>query len=364
MASPPLPIQRITFLLFFLAALLMLGLVLWPFWNQLFMAFFLASIFHPAHTRLSSKTRPWVAAALTCTLITLCVFLPLVYCVTSISAEIPAMIQLARKTDFFAILQQTLQNSTLISRGGALLADFGINFEVANLPDLITRLLTTTGLFVSRQVSAWATDIMRFFFQFCILILCIYFLLIEYQRLTAFMLKLSPLPESQNRLLIGKFSSIAGTILIGNGLSGLIQGVLGGIFFALMGLVSPVLWGVAMGVLAFLPILGVGLVLLPTTLIFLLKAKFLQALVTLVFYLFLTVFIEYLFKPKFVGAQAQLPPILVLLSIIGAMSITGIMGIIYGPLAVTAFLTLSDMYVREYQPYVDNRDERGREPLP
>ncbi|ADW16634.1 protein of unknown function UPF0118 [Desulfobulbus propionicus DSM 2032] len=359
MTSSLPPLQRITFLFIFLLALLMLGVVLWPFWNQLFVAFFLASIFHPAYSRLSSKTRPWVAAALTCTLITLCVFLPLMYCIKSISAEIPAVIQLGRRTDIFALLQQTLQNSTLIQRTGELLADFGINFEVANIPELMTRLLTTAGLFASRQVSTWATDIMRFFFDFCILIVCIYFLLIEYHRLTAFLLKLSPLPEAQNRLLIDKFSSIAGTILIGNGLSGLIQGVLGGIFFAAMGLVSPVLWGVVMGVLAFLPILGVGLVLLPTTLIFFLKGKFWQAVVTLVFYLFLTVFIEYMFKPKFVGAQAQLPPILVLLSIIGGMSISGVLGIIYGPLAVTAFLTLSDMYVREYQPYLDSRGSNG-----
>lgn len=356
MTTIPPPIQRITFALFFLTALLMLGLVLWPFWNQLFLAFFLATIFHPAYSRLSSKTRPWVAAALTCTLITLCVFLPLVYCVISISAEIPAVIQLGRKNDIFLILQQTLQNNTMISRAGAFLADFGINFEVAGIPDLITRLLTSTGLFVSRQVSAWAADVMRFFLQFCILIVCIYFLLIEYHKLTGFLHKLSPLPESQNKLLIDKFSSIAGTILVGNGLSGIIQGVLGGLFFTAMGLVSPVLWGVVMGTLAFLPILGVGLVLLPTALILFLKGKIWQALVTLGFYLFLTVFIEYMFKPKFVGAQAQLPPLLVLLSIIGGMSLSGVMGIIYGPVAVTAFLTLTDMYVLEYQPYFDKRD--------
>jgi predicted PurR-regulated permease PerM len=356
MTTTPPPIQRITFALFFLMALLMLGLVLWPFWNQLFLAFFLATIFHPAYSRLSSKTRPWVAAALTCTLITLCVFLPLVYCVISISAEIPAVIQLGRKNDIFLILQQTLQNNTLISRAGTFLADFGINFEVAGIPDLITRLLTSTGLFVSRQVSAWAADVMRFFLQFCILIVCIYFLLIEYHKLTGFLHKLSPLPESQNKLLIDKFSSIAGTILVGNGLSGIIQGVLGGLFFTAMGLVSPVLWGVVMGTLAFLPILGVGLVLLPTALILFLKGKIWQAIVTLCFYLFLTVFIEYMFKPKFVGAQAQLPPLLVLLSIIGGMSLSGVMGIIYGPVAVTAFLTLTDMYVLEYQPYFDKRD--------
>ena len=33
--------------------------------------------------------------------------------------------------------------------------------------------------------------------------------------------------------------------------------------------------------------------------------------------------------------------------------------IIYGPLALTAFLTLADMYFCEYQPYFENQDENG-----
>ena len=89
----------------------------------------------------------------------------------------------------------------------------------------------------------------------------------EYDRLTNFLLRLSPLPESQNRFLIARFSTISGAILIGNSLSGLIQGICGGLYFAAMGLISPVLWGAVMAVVAFMPIVGIGLVLLPTALI-------------------------------------------------------------------------------------------------
>ena len=353
MTAPPPPIERRTFVLMFLAALLMLGLVLWPFWNQLFLAFLLASVFNPAYNWIGAKTRPWIAAGLTCLLITLCVFLPLLFCIGAISAEIPGMIQLGKQNDILVLLQQTLKHNTLISRANAMLAGFGINMEIDKLPGLITNLSTTIGLFLYSQIRAWAADIMRFIFQFCILITGVFFLLIEFNRLTEFMIKLSPLPETQNRFLIRKFSTISGAILIGNSLSGLIQGVCGGIYFAVMGFISPVLWGAIMAVVAFMPIVGVGLVLLPTALILYLKGYGGQALVTMVFYLILSFSVDYLFKPRFVGVQAQLPPLLVLLSIIGGMSIFGLMGIIYGPLAVAAFLTLADIYFLEYQPYFE-----------
>ena len=359
MSPAPSPLHRRTFTLAFLGSLFMLGLVLWPFWNQIFLAFFLASILHPFYLRLSSRVRPWLASGLICALIALGVFVPLFSLITAIAAEIPPVIQLAIRNDLLAVLQQQLQDSPLLSRVGAVLAEFGIHPDLGDLQGLISRSLSALGLFVYRQASALAADVMRFVFQSGILIMTLFVLLVEFRRLGAFLLALSPLPDEHNRLLVDRFSPIAGAILVGNTLSGLIQGVLGGTFFVAMGFISPVLWGVVMGVLAFLPILGVGLVLLPTALILLIKGQIWQTAVTGGFYLFLTVFIEYGFKPKFVGSQAELPPLLVLLSILGGLSLFGIMGIVYGPLAVSAFLTLADMYFRDYQPCFERRPPSG-----
>lgn len=356
MAPPPPTIQRVTFLLIFSLACLMLGVVLWPFWTQLFLAFLLATVFHPAYTKMTARIRPWMAAGLTCLLITLCVFLPLLFCIGALSAEIPGVIQLAKKNDLLVLLQQTLENNAQVHRITDFLAGFGIHLDIDRLPEMITKFSTTVGLFLYNQVSRLAADIISFIFQFCIVIIGVFVLLIEFDRLTDFLLRLSPLPEAQNRYLIERFSSISGAILVGNTLSGLIQGVCGGVYFAVMGYISPVLWGAVMAVVAFMPIVGIGLVFIPTAVILFLKGYGWQTMFTLIFYMLLSFSIDYLFKPKFVGNQAQLPALLVLLSIIGGISMCGLMGIIYGPLALTAFLTLADMYFREYQPYFEHLD--------
>lgn len=354
--APPPTIQRVTFLLIFSLACLMLGVVLWPFWTQLFLAFLLATVFHPAYMRMTAVIRPWLAGMLTCLVITFCVFLPLLFCIGALSAEIPGVIQLAKQNDLVVLLQQTLATNPQVHRVVEFLAGLGIHLDLDRLPEMITKFSTTVGLFLYNQISSLAADIMRFILQFCIVITGVFFLLIEFDRLTDFLLRLSPLPEIQNRFLIERFSSSSGAILIGNTLSGLIQGVVGGMYFAMMGYISPVLWGAVMAVVAFMPIVGIGLVLLPATVILYLKGYGWQALFALLFYLLLSFAIDYLFKPKFVGNQAQLPPLLVLLSIIGGISMCGLMGIIYGPLALTAFLTLADMYFREYQPYFEHND--------
>ncbi len=347
------------FLLVFLIVTLLLGWLLWPFWQLLVLAFLLAGIFRPVHIWLSRWVSPWMASGLTCTLIFFIVFVPLTFCIGALSSEALDLFHWGRDSNLLMKLQQSLQNNTLAGRTQELLAGFGINFEPSDVTRLISDLSKSAGLFIYGKASGWAANIMNFVFQFCILIMVIFFLLIEIDRLIDFLSRLSPLPPDQDKLLMNKFMEISGVILVGNGISGLLQGVLGGVFFTLLGLNSPVLWGTVMAVFAFLPIFGIGGILVPTAALLFLNGHSGQAILTLVFYTLLAFSVEYLLKPKFVGSQVKMHTLLVLLSILGGMSLFGILGIIYGPLIVTAFLTLSEIYLKEYKPAIDGA-ARGR----
>ena len=111
--------------------------------------------------------------------------------------------------------------------------------------------------------------------------------------------------------------------------------------------------GVIMGLLAFLPIVGVGAVFLPAALFLILQGRLGAGIFFIVFYIVLSGGIEYLFKPKLVGTRVQMHTLLVFLSIIGGLKLFGILGIIYGPLVVTAFLTLTDIYEASYRSIVE-----------
>lgn len=346
-------LQAKYFLMVFLLVTLLLGWVLWPFWQLLILAFLLAGIFRPAHLWLCKWVSPWMASSLTCGLIVLIVFVPLTFCVGALSSEALNLLHWSRDSNLLTKLQQSLQDNTLAGRTQDLLLGFGINFEPSDVTSLISDLSKTAGLFIYTKASGWAANVMSFFFQFCILIMVIFYLLIEIDRLIEFLIRLSPLPREQDKLLMQKFLEISGVMLIGNGISGLLQGVLGGVFFTLLGLNSPVLWGSVMAVLAFLPIFGIGGILVPTAGILLLNGHTGQAIITLAFYILLAFSIEYLLKPKFVGNQVKMHTLLVLLAILGGMALFGVLGIIYGPLIVTAFLTLAEIYLKEYKPSID-----------
>ena len=71
---------------------------------------------------------------------------------------------------------------------------------------------------------------MSFALRFRILLIVVNFFPIDMNALIHFIRRLSPLPDEQDMLLMDKPTSIAGVILVVNGLFCILQGVLGGLF--------------------------------------------------------------------------------------------------------------------------------------
>ncbi|MEJ2058180.1 MAG: AI-2E family transporter, partial [Desulfofustis sp.] len=246
------------------------------------------------------------------------------------------------------------QDSPFVAQTLEYLQEVGFDLQASQISDSLSYVVKMGGLMLYNQASSWAANIAQFFFLFMMMILVIFFLLIDLPKLITYLIHLSPLPDDEDRLLIEKFQEIATAVLKGNGICGLIQGVLGGAVFQIMGLNSPILWGCIMAILAFLPIFGIGLVMIPAALILAFNEKIGAAIFLFCFYLILSFSVEYLLKPKLVGDQVRMHTLLVFLSIIGGLSVYGILGIIYGPLIVTAFVTLSEIYLKKYDYYVQN----------
>lgn len=350
--KPPSPMRLKYFLLVFGVAIFFFGKILWPFWSILVLSFLLTSMFRPIYLFCSRWMRPALASAITCLLITAIVFVPLLFFTGALTGEALSLYNWVRDSQVWIKLQSFINESPRVAQLQATLGEFGFKFDTQQIIDWMATAAKVGGLFLYNQASNWAANILQSVVLFFMMILVIFFLLIDLPKLVDYMIKLSPLPDDEDRLLLRKFEQIANAILKGNGICGVIQGSLGGIVFSILGLNSPILWGCIMAVLAFLPIFGIGLVMLPAAAILAINGQTGGAIFLAIFYLVLSLGMEYLVKPKLVGSQVKMHTLLVFLSIIGGLSVYGILGIIYGPLIITAFLTLSDIYLKRYDKYV------------
>lgn len=340
------------FLLIFLISIIFLGHILWPFWSILVLSFLLTNLFRPLYKLLATKMPENLASILTCLLIIFIVFIPLLFFVGALSNEALGLYHWGRNTQVGMKFQLFIQDSPMVAQFQDYLEGFGFQFNPAQVTAIFSYLAKMAGLFFYNQASSWAANIMQFLLLFFMMILIIFFLLIDQDRLVAFVIAVSPLPDEEDRLLLDKFNQISNAILKGNGICGLIQGILGGVVFSIMGLSSPILWGGIMAILAFLPIFGVGLVMIPTAIVLMFSGRLGEGIFLFFFYMGLSFSIEYMVKPKMVGDEVQMHTLLVFLAILGGLSVYGVLGIIYGPLIVTAFLTLTEIYFANYDSHV------------
>ncbi|MBU4344367.1 MAG: AI-2E family transporter [Desulfobacteraceae bacterium] len=339
------------FLSLFILSIAMLAWLIWPFISIIILASVMTGIFSPVFNLINVKDKitPPFASFLTCALIFFVVLVPIVFFVGILSKEAHDLYITAKGALLNDHIKNLISNSGLLEKANLVLTHFNIELTGEALNKVISEIGKIVGLFLYEQARSIASNTLAFFANIFLMLLVVYFLLIDGSRLISFITDLSPLPKEQDEKLIRKFKDMAGAILIGNGLGGLIQGILGGTVFMLFGLKSPFLWGVIMALLAFLPIVGIGVVFIPAAIYLFLKGQIAAAIFFVIFYIILSGTIEYIFKPKIVGKRVKMHTLLVFFSIIGGLKMFGILGIIYGPLVVTAFLTLTDIYHASYR---------------
>jgi predicted PurR-regulated permease PerM len=228
-----------------------------------------------------------------------------------LSKEAFGLYQMGKSAAFSDQFRSLFENNTVLEKANHLLANFDLTVSADDLNRGISELGKVVGLFLYQQASSVASNVLKFFVYFFFMLLIIYYLFIDGERLMAFIIDLSPLPNEQDEKLIQKFKDMAGAVIVGNGVGGLIQGSAGGIVFWMFGLKSAFMWGVIMGLLAFIPIIGVGVVFIPAAAFLLLKGRIAAGIFFVVFYIILTVSIDNLLKPRLVGQQVKMHTLLV-----------------------------------------------------
>jgi predicted PurR-regulated permease PerM len=120
----------------------------------------------------------------------------------------------------------------------------------------------------------------------------------------------------------------------------LISAGTGGLMFWLLGLPSPVLWGVVMFVLSVLPIVGTALVWVPAAAYLVLTGRWPEALALTAWGAVCFVVVDTFLYMRLAGDRMRLHQVPVLIAFLGGLAVFGVSGMILGPaiLAVTVAL--------------------------
>jgi len=184
----------------------------------------------------------------------------------------------------------------------------------------------------------------NFLFMLFIMLYTMFFFLMDGDKLINKMLYYLPLEDHDERRMLDKFTSVTRATLKGTAVIGLIQGVLGGIAFAVVGIPSAVFWGTIMAVLSFIPGIGSVLVWGPAVIILAVSGSFIKAIGLGIFCAAVVGSIDNFLRPILVGKDTQMHELMILFGTLGGIVMFGVVGVIIGPIIAALFVTVWEIY--------------------
>jgi predicted PurR-regulated permease PerM len=146
----------------------------------------------------------------------------------------------------------------------------------------------------------------------------------------------------------GLFWGVAGTCLV--------QGVVGGIIFLLLGLPSPLLIAALISFCALVPVIGTAIVWVPFVLWLAINGAWIKALILTLCGVFVISSMDNITRPLLTKVSgAQLSILSVTLGAIGGLTVFGLTGLVIGPLAIESFSWLLDRLSKTSQEEVPQR---------
>jgi predicted PurR-regulated permease PerM len=321
----------------------------------IFIALVAAGLLYPVYRRLAARldNRRRLAAVLICVGLIVALMVPLFFIGVEVSREAVEFTELTTSqiTDR-SLLDAIEANQTKLDWVNGLLAPLGVYLTPEDAVNRIASAAAGLGTFFYKQGVSLATGLVRFVIGFLVWVIVLYYLFVDGPGLRAWFRETIPLPGDEQDLLSHRFMDMASSLVVGNGVAAIIQGVVGGLVFAALDLPAPMLWGVVMGLLAFIPVVGISFVYIPVWAVLLLAGQTGRAFAVLIPLMVLATVVEYWLKPVLVGRRAQLHTLLVFFSLLGGFDAFGAVGLLIGPLMMTAFLTLVSIYREHYRQYL------------
>jgi predicted PurR-regulated permease PerM len=185
---------------------------------------------------------------------------------------------------------------------------------------------------------------------FAIMLFLLYFFLCDGDDIIARLQRLIPMPEDRKERLFSQLSAVTRAIVFGTAVTAMLQGLFLGIGFAIVGLPSPVVFGVLTALLSLLPVGGSALVWIPAVLWLCIDKHWGGAIFLFVWGCLLSG-LDNVVRPLLISGRARISALAVFVGVLGGIPAFGAIGIIAGPVVLSLVLALIE-FAEESRPKI------------
>ena len=337
--SPAL--QRAVFLLLLTGVTVAFCWVISPFFGAVFWAMVLALMFMPLQRRLCVKLRghDTLAAIGTLLICLLIVVVPLTLIIAAMIDEAAAFSQRVRSggLDLRAYFQQVVDALPAWVHG--LMGRFGV-VSLQDVMDKVSAALVQGGQALTARALAIGQNTLLVMVNLGITLYLLFFFLRDGRDLARMIRGAVPMQAAHTNYLLHKFATVVRATVKGTVVVALVQGLLGGMAFAVLGIGGAVLWGVTMAVLSLVPAVGAALVWAPVAIYLMATGSLPSGVGLAVWGAGVMGMVDNVLRPILVGKDTKMPDYVVLLSTLGGLAVFGLNGFVIGPVIAAMFMAV------------------------
>ena len=321
--------------------------MIWDFLMALLLAAILSGMFHPLYRRISRKLgrRPSLASFATIAIVLGGVIVPALGFFAIVTQQAVRLSTMARpwvEQNFTRLTEFDYLLEKVPALGGLRPYRDQISEKLGELAGSIGSLAVSVATEAARQTA-------NFLLMLFVVLYAMYFFLKDGRKVLDKMLYYLPLGPQDEVRVVRQFVSVSRATLKGTLVIGLIQGVLGGLAFLVLGLDGAAFWGTVMVVLSVIPGLGHGLVWAPAAVYLAATNQWAAAIGLFIWGAAVIGSIDNFLRPWLVGKDTELPDLMILVSTLGGLILFGAVGFVVGPIVAALFVTVWDLYGAEFE---------------
>jgi predicted PurR-regulated permease PerM len=321
-------------------ALYLCWLMLRPFITVLEWAAVLVIVFYPVHKRLAKKIkRRGLSALLSSLLVIVILVLPLTFLTMALTNELAGA---ARNLP--AQVAQLMDPEAPITGKVSKWIHDHIAVEAARSQEFVVEQLKTAGAVLLGQSLGLVGNILNAIVRAFFVIITMYYLFRDGDKIVRALPGALPLSNHQSEAILARVNQVVSASVYGVVTIAMLQGLLAGLAFWMLGVPSPILWAVVLAFVCMIPIAGSFFVWLPASIYLMLTGHWTKAILLILWGALVISTIDNFLRPKLIKNQTKLHELFVFFSVLGGMSVFGLLGIVLGPVVLAITLGLLDTF--------------------
>lgn len=330
-------LARLVITIAFLCAALLVSA---PFLPAITWALVLAVLFIRPHRALERYLPPSLAAAASMLIIALIIVGPLLLVLERLVNEAAAGVDYVQKAVQQGNWQTMLDAHPWLARFQSWIDHrFDLQAIFSQLGAFFTNMATN---FLRTSTGQIITTLLAFYLLF-------FFLRDRAVALQTFA-RLSPFSNLETGRIVLRVRDTIHAIIFGTLAVAALQGMLGGFMFWVLGLASPVLWGVIMGLVSIVPVLGSFVVWIPATIYLLIEDRWAEAIILGLWGAVVISSIDNLLRPLLIGDSMRLHTVPAFIAMLGGLQLFGASGLVLGPIVMSLSPLLLEFWRRRVGP--------------